>query len=78
MSAKHTPDLDSIGDDVAVLKRELSRLTLQPPDFALLVADLESLTQGAEDFIRENKVLVLTQASVAGLLAAGKGSRGRG
>ena len=26
MSAKHTSDLDSIGDDVAVLKRDLSRL----------------------------------------------------
>jgi ElaB/YqjD/DUF883 family membrane-anchored ribosome-binding protein len=26
MSAKHTSDLDSLGDDVALLKRDLSRL----------------------------------------------------
>ena len=40
-------------------------------------ADLASLATGAENFVRENKTLVLLAAFIAGLLAADEGRRSR-
>jgi hypothetical protein len=47
-----------------------ARHSTEPPDFQKLAA-------GAEDFIRENKAVMLLAAFIAGLLAVDEGSRPR-
>ncbi len=53
------------------------RLARRSRNGPLAQPDLQSLAAGAEDFVRENKALVLAAAFVAGLLASDEGSRSR-